>query len=375
MLSLIAACQRLFYGYQTFFSHRHRAAARPCKANPKPDKLSQKDGHTMRATLATLAAVLLVGLLVIWSWFAFSGRQEMVFHGFVQGELVFVGTEETGRLAELLATAGQEVKSDQLLFVLDSSLETAACNEAAASLSEARARLASALAARERPEEVEILKAKERRAEAALQLSQREFDRAREPQNAARRDLQDRTLAQRDMDLAALDEIRRQIALAGMSARREDIEAARATVAALEARLAAAQNRLDRRKVKAPFGGIIQQVYFQSGEIVLPGRPVASLLPAKNIIVRFFAGEALLPVLAVGDAVAVSCDGCAASLNARIRFISPTVEYTPPIIYSNEDRNRLVFMVEAVPEEPQKLRPGQPVTVSLPPPASESRLR
>src|SRR5262249_41363076 len=151
------------------------------------------------------------------------------------------------------------------------------------------------------------------------ELSQREFDRAREPQNAARRDLQDRTLAQRDMDLAALEEIRRQIALAGMSARPEEIEAARARVAALEARLAAAQDRLERRKVKAPFGGIVQQVYFQSGEIVMPGRPVASLLPLENIVVRFFAGEAVLPKLLVGGAVIVSCDGCDASIDARIR--------------------------------------------------------
>jgi HlyD family secretion protein len=326
----------------------------------------------MRLTLPALA---LIAILAAWLWFVLSEQRAAVFHGFVQGELVFVGTEESGRLAELRVSAGQQVERDQLLFLFDSAIEKAARDEAAASLSEARARLASALAARERPEEIEILKARERKAQAALQLSEAEFDRAREPQNAARRDLQDRTLAQRDMDLAALEEIRRQIALAGMSARPENIEAARASVAALEARLAAAQNRLDRRKVKAPFGGIIQQVYFQSGEIVMPGRPVASLLPLENVVVRFFAGEALLPKLLVGGAVVISCDGCDASINARIRFISPTAEFTPPIIYSNEDRGRLVFMVEAVPELPQKLRPGQPVTVSLLAAAISSSLR
>jgi HlyD family secretion protein len=320
----------------------------------------------MRVMRIILPAILVIGAVATWVWFAFTDRRELAFHGFVQGELVFVGSEETGRLVELRITPGQKVEPDQLLFVLDSALEKAARDEAAASVSEARARLARALAARETPEEIEILKAKERKAEAALQLSQREFDRARQPENVGHRDLQDRTTAQRDIDLAALDEIRRQIALAGMSARPEDIEAARATVAALEARLAAAQSRLERRKVKASHAGIIQQVYFQGGEIIFLGRPVASLLPLENIIVRFFAGEALLPRFVVGANVLVNCDGCGASIKARVRFISPTAEFTPPIIFSNEDRNRLVFMLEAVPEEPEKLRPGQPVTVSLP---------
>jgi multidrug resistance efflux pump len=193
----------------------------------------------MRATLATLSALVLIGLLATWLWFSFFERQEVVFHGFVRGDLVFVGTEEAGRIADLRVTAGQEIRSDQLLFVLDSTLEKAARDEAAAALSEARARLARALAARELPEEVEILKARERKAQAALRFSQRELNRT-EDESGSRRD---KARAQRDSDQASLDEVRRQIAVAGMSARAEEIEAARAVVAAMEARLAAAQTR------------------------------------------------------------------------------------------------------------------------------------
>jgi len=324
-------------------------------------KASAIPGRRSMAAAALLLLLLLL-LFAAWLWFSTVRRQETAFTGFVQGELIFVGTQEGGRLADLLVAAGQEVKPDQTLFTMDSAMEQAARDEAGAALSEARARLARALAARELPEQVEILRARERKAQAALAFSESELTRSERSAAAIR----DRARARRDGDRASLDEVRQQIVVAGMSARAEDIEAARAEVAALEAKLSAAQIRLDRRQVKAQASGIVQEIYFRNGEIVPPGRPVASLLPLENVIVRFFSGEAWLPKLAVGDAVIVRCDGCDNPISARIRFISPTAEFTPPIIYSNEERSRLVFMVEAVPELPKKLRPGQPVTVSLP---------
>jgi HlyD family secretion protein len=62
--------------------------------------------------------------------------------------------------------------------------------------------------------------------------------------------------------------------------------------------------------------------------------------------------------------VALSCDGCAAGLRARIRWVSPQAEYTPPVIYSNASRSKLVFAVEAIPlDAATALKPGQPVSV------------
>jgi HlyD family secretion protein len=147
---------------------------------------------------------------------------------------------------------------------------------------------------------------------------------------------------------------------------------AESTLRTAEARLNSAKTRLDRRRVVSPAAGKIQEVYYRVGEMVQSGRPIVSLLPPGNVKVRFFVPQAVLPTIRIGDRIAVQCDGCAGDLVARVRFISAQAEFTPPIIYSQEERARLVFRVEAIPERPEDLRVGQPVTVTLQPAASQS---
>jgi HlyD family secretion protein len=149
----------------------------------------------------------------------------------------------------------------------------------------------------------------------------------------------------------------------------DDAEAALRTA---EARLNSAKVRLERRGIKSPASGVVQEVYFRVGEQVQPGRPIVSLLPPGNVRVRFFVPQAVLPRVDIGDRVSVSCDGCARDLVARVAFISAQAEFTPPVIYSQEERSRLVFRVEAMPEHPEKLRVGQPVSVALKNPAGVS---
>jgi HlyD family secretion protein len=132
-----------------------------------------------------------------------------------------------------------------------------------------------------------------------------------------------------------------------------------------EARLNSAKTRLGRRKVASPATGTIQQIYFRPGEMVPAGRPVVALLPPGNVKIRFFVAEAVLPTISLGDTVTVRCDGCAPDLAARVSFISRTAEYTPPVIYSLEERAKLVFLIEARPQHPENLRVGQPVSVLL----------
>ena len=132
-----------------------------------------------------------------------------------------------------------------------------------------------------------------------------------------------------------------------------------------EARLNSSQTRLARRKVTSPGTGVVQQIYFRQGEMVPAGRPVLALLPPENIKLRFFLPESMVPKIAIGDTVGVSCDGCPADLTARVSFIAQTAEFTPPVIYSLEERSKLVFLVEARPEKPTALRVGQPLSVSL----------
>ena len=132
-----------------------------------------------------------------------------------------------------------------------------------------------------------------------------------------------------------------------------------------EARLNSAKTRLGRRKVISPATGTIQQIYFRPGEMVPAGRPVVALLPPGNVKIRFFVPEAVLPTISLGDMVTVRCDGCAPDLAARVSFISRTAEYTPPVIYSLDERAKLVYLIEARPQNPESLRVGQPVSVLL----------
>lgn len=150
---------------------------------------------------------------------------------------------------------------------------------------------------------------------------------------------------------------------AGTQKTYDDAEAA---LRQAKANLDWSQTRLTRRDAHAPADGTIEQVYFRVGETVSAGKPVVAMLPPKNLKMRFFAPEPILPTIKYGESVAVSCDGCEKGLTAKISFIARSVEYTPPVIYSLEERAKLVYLIEARPDQPEKFRVGQPVTVTLP---------
>lgn len=191
----------------------------------------------------------------------------------------------------------------------------------------------------------------------------------------------DRLLAELDSDLQRADlavadaafanarqafERAQQLLRTGAGTQR-DFDTSQALFRQTQAQLAAAQTRLARRRLVSPVGGLVQQVYYRPGETVPPGRAIVSLLPPGNIKVRFFVSEPLLARIALGDEVAVSCDGCPADITAPISFISRNAEFTPPVIFSLEERSKLVYLVEARPNRPDALRVGQPVSVAVKP--------
>jgi HlyD family secretion protein len=140
---------------------------------------------------------------------------------------------------------------------------------------------------------------------------------------------------------------------------------AEAALRQAKANLEWAETRLARRSAHSPGDGTIEQIYYRPGETVPAGRPVVALLPPGNLKIRFFAPQAVLPELKYGDVIGVSCDGCDTGLTAKISFIARSAEFTPPVIYSQEERAKLVFLIEARPDHPEKFRVGQPVTVTL----------
>jgi HlyD family secretion protein len=130
-----------------------------------------------------------------------------------------------------------------------------------------------------------------------------------------------------------------------------------------EAHVNTSQTRLARRNGFAPVSGTLQQIYFRVGETVPAQRPVLSIMPPGNLKLRFFVPEPELPKLANGDEIHITCDSCAADLTAKIYFIATMAEYTPPVIYSLDERSKLVFLIQARPSRPDSLRVGQPVSI------------
>jgi HlyD family secretion protein len=202
-------------------------------------------------------------------------------------------------------------------------------------------------------------------------LDMREGDEVKvgEPLYAVDDDLQLADLNQNKATLAnAQQTYDRAASLKGTGAGTQaNLDAAISALRVAEARVKTSETRLARRTGYAPVAGTIQQIYFREGEMVPAQRPVLSIMPPGNMKLRFFVPEAELPKLSIGDEVRVTCDNCAADLTAKIYFIATTAEYTPPVIYSLDERNKLVYLIQARPSRPDALRVGQPISVYLNP--------
>ncbi len=310
-----------------------------------------------------LAAGLLLALAALAGC---SRAPEGEFSGYVEGDLLFIGPQEAGRVLKLPVAEGSRVAAGAVLAELESDIQAADLAAARAVQGEAQAKLARLKASAQRPEEVAILEASERRLATGLDLARIELDRQKTlvPKGASSQANLDTAQHTYDQAVASLDEVRRQIDVARIAGRDEDIAAAEAVMRSASASLDAAQIRLDRRVLKAPQAGTVQTLYFRPGELVPEGKPVVSLLAPELVKVRFFVPQAQLAKIALGANVAVQCDGCP-PLTAQVTFISDSAEYTPPVIYSREERAKLVYLVEARPSDPAAARPGQPVTVRL----------
>lgn len=289
--------------------------------------------------------------------------------GWMEADMIFVGPEDTGRLVKLDVAEGDGVRPGAGLFRLDPVTQKADVEAAEALLAQAQSKLARLEAAQQRPEEIAVLEASLRQALAAAELSSSNLERTKgliEKGFASRAQL-DQAQSTADRDRAAIDSARRQIDVARLGARSEDIEASRSAAEQARAQLASAVARLKRLDVAAPVGGRIQEVYFRTGEVVTAGRPVVSILPPENLKVRFFVPLATLPTLRIGAALTLACDGCQAGLTAHVISIAGEAEFTPPVIYSLEERKQLVYRIEARPDQPEALRVGQPVSAALAP--------
>jgi HlyD family secretion protein len=288
------------------------------------------------------------------------------FQGYVEGEFVNVGSPIGGRLDKLAVARGDRIDTGAPLFALESDSEAAARAQAEAQLKAAEAELAD-LRTGKRPAEQDVTAAQLAQAQAEAQRTALAVARD-EAQYAiggiARRQLDDSRAAAAAND-DRVRQLQSELAVARLPSRTDQIAAQAAQVAAARAAVAQAAWRLDQKTVASPRAGLVYDTLYEPGEYVNAGNPVVRLLPPGNVKVRFFVPEGAVGGLRVGQAVTLRCDGCAGDIAATIGYVSGEAEFTPPIIYSNETRGKLVFMIEARParDAALKLHPGQPVTV------------
>lgn len=289
--------------------------------------------------------------------------------GYAEADYVYVAAPLAGTLTQLHVQAGESVARGKPLFTLDAEAEDAAREEAKARLASARYQAENTDKGK-RAIEVAVPQAQLAQARAQLDLAQRDLTRK---QDLASRGFvaqaqvdEARTALKQAQDRVA--ELQASVQVAQLPARPDERAAADAQAEAARQSLRQAEWREQQKKQGAPADGVVSDTFFRAGEFVNAGQPVVALLPPGHIKARFYVPQAELPSLALGQKVLLHCDGCGGDIEARVTRIATQPEYTPPVIYSNAQRAKLVFLAEAQPvaSAAAKLRPGQPLDVRKP---------
>ncbi|MDH4154308.1 MAG: HlyD family efflux transporter periplasmic adaptor subunit [Nitrospira sp.] len=321
------------------------------------------DGRWISHQLVSIGLVVMVGGALAGCNQAASDLVQ----GYVEGEYVYVASPYGGALATLSVRRGAQVNAGDSLFVLEQASEKATRDEAERKLSKAKATLEDTKKGK-RPSEIESLRAQLRQAQTALQLSLREVARQEglgEVPGAAVQLEVDRARSARDQNQQRVSQLEADLKTALLGSRTDLVAAAEAEVRAKEAALAKAEWDLAQKRQVAPKAGFVFDTLYREGEWVPAGRPVVVLLPPDHIKVRAFVSQARLGGIKLGDLAQVTVDGGQGSILGTVSYISPKAEYTPPMLYSQGSRDKLVFLVEVLFEQAVavNLHPGQPVDI------------
>ncbi len=291
------------------------------------------------------------------------------YQGYVEGEWVYLSAPLAGYLEKLNVARGEHPAKGATAFTLSADQEVHGLQEAQARANAAVERTRNLTNPR-RPQEIAALEAQLQAAEAALKLStsqvkQNEALAAQSYVSIARLD---ESRAAKTRDAAQVEVLRQQLSSAQATlGRSAEVRSAEDELAAAHALVEQKRWQVDNKTVLIPASGEITELYYRAGEWVPAGQPVASLLPDDKRRIRFFVPETLLSGLKIGQAIEAHCDGCTSPIAATINFIAAQAEYTPPVIYSQGSREKLVFRVEATPspQDAPRLHPGLPVEVRL----------
>ncbi len=287
--------------------------------------------------------------------------------GYVEGEFVFLAPIEVASVNTVSVRRGDRVAAGQPVATLEDADAEIAVTQAQAALAQARAQLAD-LQIGKRPEEIAVLEAAVRSAKAQADDASRTLARTQDllKRGVATQAQYDDAATQAEVAQAAIGQSEANLAVGRLPARPDEIEAAQNQVKQSQSALDQAKWRLSKRVLTAPSPGRIDDVIRNPGDTAGPTAPVISMLPDGALKLTLYIPEAAFSSVKVGSELAVRCDGCPDGLKARVSYVSPDPEFTPPVIYSLQNRQKLVYLVEAHPEgNAGALQPGQIVDVDL----------
>lgn len=289
--------------------------------------------------------------------------------GYVEGEYTQLASSLEGRLRNLYVSRGQTVVSGQPLFALDPEPEASQLTKALSNLASEKSKLQDYMSGQRSTVLAGIIAQKEQ-AQADLELAQNNFNRTSQlfQKGIVSRSNYDDALAKLKLNQQKVNQFEQNIQEAELGERQYRILQQTGLVKAAEAEVAEARWRVAQKSIVAPEAGLIYNTFFNEGELVTPNQPVVSLLAPRYVYIVFYIPEPLRSSLKINERVYFDCDGCGRRYEAFINYISPEAEYTPPVIYSRDSRQKLVYRIQAkLPlEVSKKVNPGQPVDILIP---------
>lgn len=288
--------------------------------------------------------------------------------GYIEGKYVYLSSPVSGQLMQLGVKQGETVQANQMAFQLDPQPELSQLQNAQSQLQAAQQDLEN-LKLGERATVLKRLEAQILQAKSNIVYSKKMFERNGElvKTGAIGKATFDQSRAQYQTDEQKLNEAQANLAEAKLGARNNLIAAQEAKVQAAQAQVSQYQWMVSQKTIHFSKAGFVQDTLFRQNEYVPAGRPVIQFLPPENRVVVFYVPEKKLSQIQVGEKINFSCDECQKNMTAAISYISSQAEYTPPVIYSDNSREKLVYWVEANidPSILLKLHPGEPVEVSV----------
>ncbi len=284
--------------------------------------------------------------------------------GYVEAEWVYVSAPRSGWIVSRPVGEGQRVAPGDLLFTLDDQSQLAASAGADSRVEQARAQ-ARDIATGAREPEIGALQAELADAQVALGLArvQRERVLALADDGFASNQQRDEANAAFNSAQARVRRAEQQIRVARQAGRPATREAAQAGVEAARADSRAASYELDQRAIHAIVPAEVSETFLTTGEFAAAGAPVLALLPDNGLRVHLFVPQEELPRWSIGSTVEIHADGLADPVEGEVIFVASEAEFTPPVIYSRDAREKLVFLVKARIPAGTGLRPGLPVDV------------